>query len=122
MLQPFKINWTCNLTSLSSDIFGCNSDGSSGPEYLEKLQTFTIVVILTRDVCRWNTIDTAKNTFAVIVIQKVCWQLWVQVHYFNEDSLEKRHNRIISATDTSCQKSDANHLLVFTSVMVKYHK
>ena len=55
MPQPFKINWTCNLTNWSSDIVGCNSDGSGGPEYLEKLQTFTTVIILTGNVCRWNS-------------------------------------------------------------------
>ena len=42
MPQPF-------LTSWSSDIVGCNSDGSIGLEYLEKLQTFTTVVALTRE-------------------------------------------------------------------------
>ena len=49
MPQPFKINWTCNLTSWSSDTVSCNSDGSGGLEHLEKLQTFTTVVILTRE-------------------------------------------------------------------------
>ena len=37
MPQPFKINWTCNLTSWSSGTVGCNSDGSGGLEHLEKL-------------------------------------------------------------------------------------
>ena len=96
MPLPFKVNWTCNLTSWSSDIVGCNSDGNGGPEYLEKLRRFTIVVILTRE-----CMLIAKNTFTSSNSKRFAQQIWVQVHYFNEDSLEKRHDRIISATNTS---------------------
>ena len=56
---------------------------------------------------------TAKNTYIYSSsnYKRFARQLWMQVHYFNEDSLEKRYDRIISATDTSCQKTDTNHLL-----------
>ena len=93
MHQPFKINWICNLTSWSSDVVGCNSDGSGGLECLEKLQAFTTVAILTRE-CMLIAKITSSNS------KRFALQLWVQVHYFNEDSLEKRHDRIISAIDT----------------------
>ena len=40
MPQPFKINWTCNLTSWSSGTFGCNNDGSGGLEYLKSCKHY----------------------------------------------------------------------------------
>ena len=101
MPQPFKINWTCNLTSWSSGTVGCNSDGSGGLEYLEKLQTFTTVVILTKECMYVGGIPLIDKHWIMITYSGIGSYGCKYVHYFNEDSLEKKYDRIISATDTS---------------------